>query len=125
MSYELAHSKTQNSKLKTQNYVKDERRTLPWCHLRSPRRSRDLGCAVTGAPGLGWAVLRTKNSEQRTKSTRRPLFCVLCCLFLFRHPRRFRSGFGTWLLLPPRSDRRLSESWPRPTLSPSSSLPRL
>jgi len=38
------------------------------------------------------------------------MFFVFCSLFLPQRPRRFRSGFGAWLVLPPCSYRRLSES---------------
>ena len=51
---------------------------LPWCHLRSPRRSRDLGCAVTGAPGVGWAI--GQNRELRNENQHNRAVCLSAVL---------------------------------------------
>lgn len=42
---------------------------LPWCHLRSPRSPRDLGCAITGAPGVGSAISKNREPEMVLRST--------------------------------------------------------
>ena len=62
--------------------------------------------AVTGAPGLGWAICQ--NKEQKTKSNGG--LRVFCSLFLVLASPATQEWIAL-AALPPCSNRRLSESW--------------